>query len=173
MIHERRLVRICVPKDNRYTIDWELEFTVGAQAIILSATPVTDETPWGGYSGLGWRAARSLCQFRTLNSEGHRGGDQRCQSALDRPERHSRRCQGCGSRSRHPRSSLQSQAPVDLLRLADTSKFGYINPSLVRDEPLELAPNAKLNLKYRIVVHDGWPDAEGIERDFHAFTALR
>ncbi|MBA1145375.1 DUF6807 domain-containing protein [Mesorhizobium neociceri] len=174
VIRERRLVRICVPKDNHYTIDWDLDFTVGTEAVILSATPITNETPWGGYSGLGWRAARSLRQFRTLNSEGATGETTSGAKArwidlsgvadgdidvvaglaiLDHP-----------SNPRHP-------SPVYVF--SDAEKFGYVNPSFVRDEKLELAPNARLNLKYRIVVHDGWPDPVSIEREFLAFAALR
>ena len=175
VMREQRLVRICTPQSyGDYTIDWEHEFTVGDEPATLSATPVAADTPWGGYAGLGWRAARSLREFRTLNSEGQSGEATNGAMArwidlsavadggsdiaaglaiLDHP----------GNR-RHPSPSYV---------YFDTAQFGYINPSLVRDEPLELAARSKLSLKYRILVHDGWPDVDGIERDFSAFASTR
>ncbi len=58
---ERRLVRLCAPQSyGDFSIDWEHDFTVGDEAVTLGVTPVTPETPWGGYAGLGWRAARSM-----------------------------------------------------------------------------------------------------------------
>jgi len=175
VMQERRLVRICLPQSyGDFTIDWQHEFTVGDEPATLSATPVTSEMPWGGYAGLGWRAARSLREFRILNSEGMTGPETNGAKArwvdlsavadggkdivaglaiLDHP-----------SNPRHPSPSYVYY---------DTAQFGYINPNLVRDEPLDLPAKGKLDLRYRVLVHDGWPDRDAIERGFRAFASTR
>ncbi|WP_421724933.1 PmoA family protein [Bauldia sp.] len=175
VMRERRLVRICPPQSyGDFVIDWEQDFTVGDKAVSLSATPVAAETPWGGYAGFGYRAGRNLRDFRVLTSEGATGAEANGAQArwvdisgvadgskdiaagiaiLDHPDN-----------PRHPPPSYV---------FFDTAQFGYINPSLVRDEPLDLPAAAKLNLKYRVVVHDGWPDSAALERDYQAFASTQ
>lgn len=172
---ERRLVRICVPQSyGDYTIDWEHEFTVGGEKVTLSSTPVAPETPWGGYAGLGWRAARSLREFRTLNSEGATGEPTNGAKArwID--------LSGVADGGKDVAAGLaildhpgNLRHPCPTYVYFNASEFGYINPGVVRDEPLTLPAGGKLDLRYRILVHDGWPKAESIERDYRAFASTR
>lgn len=175
VMQERRLVRICLPQSyGDYTIDWEQEFTVGGEALTLSATPVAKQTPWGGYAGFGWRAARSLRDFRILNSEGVTGDKANGEKArwVD--------LSGVADGSKNLAAGLaildhpdNPRHPAPYYVFFDTAQFGYINPSFVLHEPLELAAGERLNLNYRAVVHDGWPVQDFIEREFRAFSSAR
>ncbi len=175
VMQERRLVRLCPPQSyGDFIIDWEHAFTVGAEPVSLSATPVTSDTPWGGYAGLGCRTARSLRDFRILNSEGIAG--EQANGAKARWVDLSGVADGGAGLAAgialldHPGNPRH---PSPNYVFFDTAQFGYINLSLVRDEPLDLPAEGKLNLKYRAVIHDGWPVKSALERDFQAFASTQ
>lgn len=138
-------------------IDLGHNFRVGDAPVTLSATPETDATPWGGYSGLGLRAARSLISCRVVNDNGQTGAEANGAPAvwvdlsgmadggpaddraaglalIDHP-----------SNPRHPSPSYVYY---------DSQAFGYIGPSLLRHEPMALEAGETLRLAYRAIAHD-------------------
>jgi len=146
-------------------IDFAHDFTTGEERLMLEATPENEETPWGGYSGLGLRAARSLIDCHVINDSGETDGEANGASAVwvdlsgtadggPEPDR----AAGLAiidhpGNPRHPSPSYVYY---------DKSAFGYISPSLLRHEPMKLEPGEKLRLAYRAVSHDGPANAKQI-----------
>ena len=67
VLQENRTIVIRPPDGRDMVIDFVHDFRAGDAPATLSATPDAAETPWGGYSGLGLRAARSLTDCRVVN----------------------------------------------------------------------------------------------------------
>lgn len=166
---ERRTVSVDLDDpDGGFWIDWESRF-VAVVPVVVDRQPITEETPWGGYAGLGWRAARTLRRFRALSAEGRTDEEtEHCPAAwvdlsgladggwnrsagvmiMDHPEN-----------PRHP-------ACWKVIRRDD---FGYINPSPVMFEPLELKPEETLRFRYRLWVHDGQGTLETCSRQWERY----
>lgn len=171
VLEERRGVVFHLPDDDGcYRLDWTHRFTA-VEAVEIDRTPVNEETPWGGYAGLSWRAARSLGSFRALNSAGEVDGavEHRCAAWVD--------------------LSGQSDGGTDLAagiamfdhrdnprhpthwRCILEPGFGFINPAFVLAEPYALPAGESLTLRYRVLVHDGWGDPARLEREFRDWIA--
>ena len=130
ILDETRILTFHPPQTHFYIMDWDACWTARSE-VVFDRTPVTEETPWGGYAGLSWRAARTLTNFRAISSEG----------AVDHEVEHSR------------------------ARWVDFKPgFGYISPAFVMNEPFALQTGDSLNLKYRILVHDGSADAVMLQK---------
>jgi len=171
VLEETREITIQVPRaDGTYAMDWRLTFTATREDVTLDRTPITPQTPWGGYGGLSWRAARSLGNFRLLDSEGRRDKDVQHQRArwLDLSG------QADGGRNLaagiamidHPSNPRH---PSAWKTFADPG-FGYINPAFLLNEPFPLRTRQALTLRYRVLIHDGWPDDDAIEKAYDAFA---
>src|ERR1043166_6029623 len=74
ILEEARQLIIHTPRsDGNYAIDWRHTFIAQESDVVFDRTPITPETPWGGYAGLSWRLAESLGTFHLLDSEGREG----------------------------------------------------------------------------------------------------
>lgn len=169
---EQRTVTVAPPRgDGTYSIDLVHDFTVADQEVTLSATPITADMPWGGYAGLGVRAARSLQGFRVLSSEGLRGTE--ANGAPSRWIDLSGVADGAADLAAgiaildHP---ANPRHPPPAYVYYDASQFGYINLGPIRNEPLSLPAGARTRLAYRLVVHDGWGDAQRLDAAFADFA---
>jgi hypothetical protein len=170
---EHRSVTLYPPApDGLFRIDFAHAFTVGPQAVKLEATPVTPQSPWGGYCGLGIRAARSLQAFEVLTNEGLTGekanGSRSAWVDLSGTADGGPGLKAGLALIDHPGNPRH---PSPTYVYYDSAAFGYINLSPVRDEPLELPPGATLRLAYRAVVHDGPADAAAFDAEAEAFGA--
>lgn len=174
MRETRQLVLQPPSDDGTFRLDFSHAFTVGDTDVELSATPVTKETPWGGYAGLGIRTARSLQQFKTLNDEGVAGDG--VNGALSKWVDLSGVADGGPKQAAgvtlfdHPQNTRH---PSPTYVFNDATIFGYSNLSLVRNEPLTLAAGANLNLAYRVLVHDGWADPSAYDAEWENFAATQ
>ena len=71
MLSEQRELVATVPRaDGSYTIDWRSTFTACDRDVVFERTP-PEKASWGGYGGLGFRAAKTMGQFHAIDSEGH------------------------------------------------------------------------------------------------------
>lgn len=172
VLREVRQVKIVPPtQDGTFGLDFAHAFTVGDEDLEFSATPITDETPWGGYAGLGVRAARTLQDFKALASTRQSGAEANGARAkwvdlsgvadggngiaagvtiFDHPEN-----------TRHP-------SPVYVF--FDQSAFGYANFSPVRDEALNMSAGSKFNLGYRVQIHDDWADPDALDAQWDVYA---
>jgi len=171
LVREWRELFISLPRaSGDYTLEWTQSFEAQHGDVSVDRTPVAADTPWGGYAGLGWRAARSLGDFQLLDSEGRRDDlilGQRAQwvalsgvsdgapgraagmTLFDHPDN-----------PRHPTSWHMVRQPG----------FGYVNASLVFHEPFTLKQGERLTLCYCALIHDGWPDANLLNTEFERFA---
>lgn len=174
-MRETRQIIVQPPSmDGTFRLDFAHAFTVGDMEIELSATPVTKETPWGGYAGLGIRTARSLQQFKVLNNEGR--ADDVVNGAFSKWVDLSGVADGGLERAAgvtlfdHP-DNMRHPSPTYVFN--DATVFGYSNLSLVRNEPLKLLAGASLNLAYRVLVHNGWADPSAYDAEWENFAATK
>jgi len=76
VLTEKRTILVSTPDEKgRYQIDWQGNFTAGAEDAFLDRTPILGEQggkPWGGYAGLQFRVIHRdhLAAWTLLNSEG-------------------------------------------------------------------------------------------------------
>lgn len=176
LLHEERLITVQAPRDDgSYRMDWRLTFRAKDQAVRLDRTlPSSMGGPaYGGYAGLSFRAASSLKSHRVLDSTGWENtaklvGHGRPAKWMDFSgvvDEAQGRWAGVAfldhtSNFRHP-------SPWYVYLSGD---FGYFSPALLYDEPLELPPNGKLGLFYRLVIHSGKGSSDLLEREWELFS---
>lgn len=176
VLQEDRTIVIHPPEGRDMIIDFVHDFRVGDAPATLSATPDTAETPWGGYSGLGLRAARSLTDCRVVNNSGQTGGATNGAQALWVDL--SGTADGGPLADRTAGLALidhpdNPRYPSPSYVYYDSQAFGYISPSLLRHEPMTLDAGRALRLAYRAVAHDGAPDASRLDVLAAEFGATR
>lgn len=166
---EERRVRCTLPDTRGYRLDWHHAFTAGQVDVTIDRTPICGETPWGGYAGMSWRAARSLGKFTSYNSEGLRD------EAVEHERARWVDLTGQADGGRQLFAGLTMFDHPDNPRYPNhwrcimTPGFGYINPSLVLAEPFILSAGERFDLRYRVLVHDGLLDATALEDEFSRF----
>jgi len=176
VMSEKRRIVIHAGEGPELVVDIFHDFRVGDAEIELEATPANDQTPWGGYAGLGIRAARGLTDCRVTNDSGQVDGDANGASAVwvalsgiaDGGPRRDRQA-GLAlidhpGNPRHPSPSYVYY---------DKSAFGYISPSLLRHDSMTLGAGETLRLGYRAVAHDGPTDAARLSHLAAAFGCIQ
>jgi len=175
LMTERRVVAIHIPQnDAYYSIDWDLTFEANEQPVVLDRTPITQETPWGGYAGLSWRASREMGHFQTMDSE-------RRTSLTEMNRKPARWAALWGQLDggwnrwggmamfEYPRNPRH---PNHWYYLCDPG-FGYLNAAFLQEEPYILEPNDSLHLRYRVLVFEGEPTFEFLEEQYRAYLQKR
>ncbi len=165
ILEDAREVFFAMPENDRYSIDFSLAFTAKAD-IVIRRTP----EDWGGYSGFSIRTARSMGGFQLLNSEGQKDAD--TQHAPARWVDLTGKADGgwgivAGvTFMEHP----HNPRTPNRWKTFGMDGFGYINPSLVMQEPLVLKKGEKLSLRYRALAHDGQLDVATLDAEFARFA---
>ncbi len=159
-LREERTV-ICTPN----VVDWT-STVIADHGAVLDRTPYTT---WGGYGGLAFRGHEDWDDTRILLDDG---------CSYDRPT---------GQRSRwadlsgpdagvavldHP-SNVRH--PVPWYGGTRSPIYGpgwgnFLNAALLFEEPMTLAPDTPLTLRYRVVVHDGSWGADQVEAAWTAWV---
>ncbi|MBI1336248.1 MAG: hypothetical protein GC164_04720 [Phycisphaera sp.] len=169
ILRESRAVRIDPAGDESYTIDWILGFTAVTD-VTFDRTPCDDKTPWGGYAGLNCRMARTLVNYKAIDSEG-RIGDKTMHT----------------QRARWADLSGKSDGHFDLfagVTMLDhptnprhpspwyvwSQGMGFLEPALLMHEPMSLKAGEAMTLRYRVVLHDGLGEAARCESWWRAFV---
>ena len=169
-LRETRTLRTIPIDDATYAIDW-------TERLAVPTTSVLDRTPfttWGGYSGLTLRGAPdwtdttirlddSVARERTL-------GERSRWLAIDG--------------TAHDGVAAPAPAGVVILDHPDNPRFptpwyasnradtygdgwaNFVNAALLWDEPLTVEPDTPLDLRYRVLVHDGQWGIDRIEHDY-------
>lgn len=164
---EVRRLEISKPDDHgTYTIDWVSTFTVGAETIKLDRTPPPSRggPDFGGYAGLSLRFPKDLEGWAFRSSEG-------IQNAAQGHGRPARWVDFSGPKAGiaildHPGNSRHPQPWY----VSDKPSLLFFNPSILFDDPLELAAGETLTLRYRVLVHSKPMAAEKIEESWRGFA---
>lgn len=171
VLEEQRVITFYLPRpDGSYVMDWHLTFKARGEPVVIDRTPINEETPWGGYAGLSWRAARSLGNFRAIDSEGRR----------DHAVEHQRArwvdLSGASDGGWHLAAGVamfdhpsNPRYPTHWRCILEPG-FGYINPAFVLAEPYILPAGETLNLLYRVLIHPGWGNTQLLEEEFQRFS---
>lgn len=170
VMEDRRELSIGLPQpDGHYVMDWRLTFTA-RKAVTVNRHAITPERDWGGYSGLAWRCARTMGQFRLLNSEGR----------TDTAVQHERA--RWVDLTGHADGGHGLVGGVTLMDHPDnvghpthwkafgTEGFGFLNPAPVMMAPISLAENEALTLRYRSLVHDRVLEQDVLEAEYASYA---
>lgn len=158
LLREERRLCIGAPRSEApgrwYPIDFDLSFHPVDQEIVLSLLTVKEQ-PWGGYAGLGYRPARGMdSRWQLLTSNGPA-------TSADKgiPARWADYSGGLDGGPwtggiaifDHP-ANVRHPPPFFVL---SPPGFGFLNPSPLFHEALQLAQGDVLRLRYRVIVHSG------------------
>jgi hypothetical protein len=156
---EQRVLEFSRPDGNgNYWIDWQADFTVGAEPVVLERTPPPGEPdgkPWGGYAGLGVRLPMGIKGWAFTSSGGAKG----------ERETHGKPAGwidfsgpaagvtmfGHPSNPRHPEPWYVSEA------------LSYFGPAPLFREVARHPAGARFSIRHRILVH-GPDGAKGVEK---------
>ena len=169
VLKEERSIDVSSPAaDNVYTIDWNSEF-VALQSVLLDRTPPKSPTSAGGYAGLSIRFSADLEEPSAIALEGPAEFN-----AGDRYRGRSSAMEYGGiidgnpvgvAILNHP-SNIREPTPWYLIA---KKPIRYINAAILSDSPLPLEAGERLQLTYRIIVHDvrwGAPRLQAAYREF-------
>jgi hypothetical protein len=156
--------------DTAYAIDVSTTLTPRAD-VVLDRTPFTT---WGGYGGLAFRGRGDWTDTRLLLDDGETRdrvlGDQ------------SRWCDLSGSvdggdagvailsHATSPRHPVPWYGSTKADTYGEDGWSNFLNAAFLWDGPLSVATDESLNLRYRVVVHDGVWDAERCEQAWQDYT---
>jgi hypothetical protein len=173
LTEERSLVVSSIRADGGFEIDWKSAFTAVEQ-VKFDRTPIPgqkDGVNFGGYAGLSARMARELGNWEVINSEN--------QKNLEGHGKNARWMDFTGSTTDektagiaifdHP-SNPRHPTPW-YLAMDKKVPFGYFGSALLFKEPLTLKAGSRLELKYRLNLHAGRPDAGQLEEQWKRFAA--
>ena len=173
VLTEARELSMSVPRaDGCYTIDWKSTFAAKGQDVVFERTP-PDKASWGGYAGLGFRAAQSMREFKAIDSEG-RVGRQQAHGKQARwmdfsgvfGEKDERPTPGGVAIFDHP---ANPRHPTPWY-LSDNAGLPYFGPALLFVQPMTLKAGESMTIKYRILLHPGLGDRAGLENQYQAFA---
>ncbi len=162
-----RTLRFHSPRNGAYTIDWSLAYHAKTNLVISR-----DPEEASGYSGLSVRMARTMGNFRLLNSEGFE--DDATQQSPARWVDITGTSDGGWDLTggltlmEHP-ENLRSP---NLWKTSGLDHYGFVNPSPVLEEPIRLDIGDGFTLRYRVLVHDGVMSGDQIEEEYMSYAAL-
>ena len=173
VLAEERTMAASLPRaDHSYSIDWTSRFTAKEQDVVFERTPPQD-APWGGYGGLGFRASKTMREFRAIDSEGRTGRAQAHGKAArwmdfsgvfgaadEKPTAAGTAIFDHPSNPRHP----------TLWYLSDNADLPYFGPALLFAEPMTLKAGESFVIRYRILVHPGAGDKTTLEKEYQEFA---
>jgi hypothetical protein len=172
VLAEERIVVASRPRHDRsYTIDWTSKFTAKNQDVVFERTPPR-EAPWGGYGGLGFRACKSMREFRAIDSEGRAGRAQ----AHGKQARWMDFSGDFGEKDEKPTAAGMAifdhpsnpRHPTHWY-LSDNADLPYFGPALLFAEPMTLKARESFTIKYRILIHRGLGDKAALEKEYQEF----
>jgi hypothetical protein len=173
VLAEERTLALSHPRpDGSYHIDWTSKFTAKEQDVVFERTP-PQEAPWGGYGGLGLRAAKTMREFRASDSEGRSGRAQ----AHGKAARWMDFSGVFGAQGENPTAAgtaifdhpSNPRHPTHWY-LSDNADLPYFGPALLFAEPMTLKAGASFVLKYRILIHPGPGDKAVLEQEYQEFA---
>ncbi len=176
VMNETVTLKIEPPRaDGSYRIDWRQRSTAQVD-VELNRTPPPGRPGGlghGGYGGLSYRGARDLAEVVITDSQGRTDMEVHRQTArwLDASGTVDGEPAGVTifdhpANPRHPTPWFIVQSQLN------HGPFWYTNPALLCWEPMHLAAGETLELRYRILVHEGLVDQTKMDTEWKQFAAL-
>ena len=177
VLTEKRLIVISAPdKNGLYRIDWYSIFTAGDKDVLLNRTPIKGEkggVNWGGYAGLSVRLAKTIGNWKVIDSQDTKGLQVHGKKArwMDfSGETAAGKAAGIAifdnpDNPRHP-------SPWFVI-MNEKVPFGYFSPAILLNEPYTLPAGKKLTLRYHILIHPGRGDRKMLENEWKILSALK
>lgn len=168
VLRESRRLAFSAPRaDGSYTIDWDATFTVGEHKIILDRTPPHGAS--GGYAGLSLRFPKGTTGWKFLTSE----GDDRAAKGNGKPARWA---DFYGPTKPGPLAGItvfdHPSNPRYPTRWYLNEGHPYFSPALIYQEPMTLTPGATMQLRYRVLVHEGPGEKSKLDAEFKSYTQI-
>ena len=173
VLSEKRAILLHPPRpDGGCAIDWTSTFTAKDKDVVLDRTdPV--KASWGGYGGLGFRGAKSMRQFKAIDSEGRAGKAQshgKTARWMDFSgvfgEKDQKETPAGVAIFDHPRNPRH---PTPWY-LSDNAGLPYFGPAMLFASPLTLKAGESMTVRYRVLVHPGLGDKEALEKEYQQFA---
>ena len=173
ILEYRRLTHIPID-DHAYAIDVDTVLTPPDDTV-LDRTPFTT---WGGYGGLAMRGRSDWHDTRLMLDDGESR-----ERAIGVP---SRWCDLTGPIGQgdeavagvafldhpdSPRHPVPWYASTRAATYGDEGWSNFVNAAFLFHDPLPLAAEEPLRFRYRLIVHDGWWDAERIDAAWSGYAA--
>ena len=166
MTEVRRFEMSAPDQEGTYSIDVTTVFTAGSDVVTLDRTPppASGGPEYGGYGGLSLRFPRDLQGWVFRSSEGIR-------NAAEGHGRAARWVDLSGPTAGiamfdHPGNLRHPQSWY----LSDKASLLFFNPAPLFHQPLELAANSTVTLRYRVLVHSKPVSAEKLETAWRAYA---
>lgn len=173
VLTEKRELAGSLPRTNgSYIIDWKSTFMAKEKDVVFERTP-PEKASWGGYGGLGFRASKTMRDFRTIDSEGRSG----------RQQAHGKRAKwmdfsgifGGVNEKPNPAGITIFDHPSNPRHpthwyLSDNAGLPYFGPALLFSGPLTLKAGESFTVRYRILVHPGLGNKAALEREYEGFA---
>jgi len=169
IVEERTLTHVELD-EGAYAVDWHSSL-VPAEDAVLDRTPFTT---WGGYGGLALRGRADWTDTRLLVDDG---------TAHDRVlGRPSRWCDLSGTvegaeagvlildHPANPRHPVPWYGSTRADTYGDDGWSNFLNAAFLWDAPLEVPGGQPLDLRHRVVVHDGTWDRARCEAEWQRWT---
>jgi len=172
MTEERTIAAHRPRADGSYTLDWTSKFTAGKQDVVLDRTP-PKEFSWGGYGGLGFRAAATMRDFQASNSAGQVGKAQaHAQPAkwLDYSGVFGNKDEPATAAGMAIFDHPANRRHPTRWYVSDTKRLPYFGTAPLYEEPLTLKAGESLTLKYRVFVHPGLGDKAVLDKEYAEFA---
>ena len=164
--------------EGAWALDWDQTWTAHRD-VALSVTP-WPQTPWGGYAGLNYRAARAMVSGEDIRAAGGREGrdavhGQRADWAVysglvdgagdDTPDQPA---VGAVALLQHPGDG---DRPNPFYVFSAATDFGFLATAPLMLEDRTLAGGSTLRLRTRVLVLGERPTAAQLDTAFTAYTA--
>ena len=131
---------------------------------------------WGGYGGLGFRGAKSMRQFKAIDSEGRSGRAASHGKAarwmdfsgvfFEKSEKDQKEVPAGMAIFDHP----QNPRHPTPWYLSDNAGLPYFSPSMLWASPLTLKAGESMTVRYRVLVHPGLGDKDALEKEYREFA---
>jgi hypothetical protein len=173
VLTEHRIVAVSAPDDQGvYWQDWSLTFTARDQDVKLDRTPLPDEPegkPYGGYAGLSIRFIKDFKSIRAVTTQElvefkdsrYRGKA----SGLDYSGIIEGREAGIAILD-HPKN-LNAPSPWYAI---NEPVMHYFSPAVLCYRPYTLKAGKSLTLRYRVLVHPGYWDADRLRQECQRYA---
>lgn len=155
LITEKRTIKFSKPRRNGYWVEWESNFKVGDQDVVLDRTALPGEpggTWFGGYTGFSLRTARETLGWKFQNSTGFDGDDR----IHGQPARW---VSFSGQTVNGKNASLvifdYPSNPRYPSHWYVSEKMPYFSPGILYPAPLILKAGEEFTLKYMVLVIEG------------------
>ncbi len=172
-LKEVRTIRTTPLDERSYAIDWDEQLTMLTDTV-LDRTPFTT---WGGYGGLTFRGAPDFTDTIIRLADGtdrdRALGDPSPWLSIEGTPHTWIATEPQNKRAGvllfdHP-DNPRSPSPWYASTKADTYGEGwanFVNAAFLWDDPLNVAANEDLDLRYRVIVHDGHWDTDRIGAEY-------